>query len=733
MTLESYQRKRDFKRTAEQKKSSTKRSKRSSTALSVEINPEADMFLNENSTLPAVPGAFSAPMPHIIEPMLATLVDEPFSHPEWLYEVKWDGVRAICYIKDGQVSFVSRNGIDMSFRYPELNGITEQISAKTAILDGEIVALNEKGLPSFQLLQSRVGLKNKKEIERLSREQPVVFYAFDLLYYNGFNLMPADLIHRKSLLGEIIEGNGTLRYSDHVAGLGEEFFRKAEEAGIEGIIAKHQGSAYVQKRSSDWLKIKTQLGQEVVIAGYTEPRGARPLFSALVVGLYKDGELHYVGHVGGEFDHKTLEQVYKSMQRLKIDHSPFVKKPDTSERVQWIKPALICEVKFSEWTSDERLRQPIFLGLRDDKEPAECTLEPLHDVRVEVEKVEDEISMRENKEKEHSDFIPAEKAFRMKKLSGNIKVDVAGHTVPLTNLDKLYWPDEGYTKGDLLKYYYKISEYILPYLADRPLILKRYPNGIKEKSFFQHDVDTAPEFLRTVPIESEDRRIIDYAVCDNAAPLLYIVNLGTIEQNPWHSRVSNLEHPDWIVFDLDPEEVGFDVVCEVALMVKDVLDRLGLDSYAKTSGSTGMHVYVPIEPFYDYEAAADFAEVVASLVERDHSDVATLERSLKKRKGDLVYIDHLQNAKGKTVVSPYSVRARPGATVSAPLTWSEVKRKPGIEEFTIENMLKRLSKKGDLFKPLLRTHQRIDKALEKLEEIYGESDKNHKDTKTQRK
>jgi bifunctional non-homologous end joining protein LigD len=691
-------------------------------SLSVEPEPnESDMFLNESSTLPSVPGSYLLPMPQNIEPMLANLVDEPFSHPEWLYELKWDGVRAICYIQNGKARFVSRNDKDMSFRYPEIADIANFINAETAILDGEIVALNDDGLPSFQLLQSRVGLKNEKEIERLARENPVVYYAFDLLYYNGFNLMPAALIHRKSMLQEIMVRGDKFRYSDHIVGEGKKFFREAEKAGAEGIIAKHQGSIYLQKRSSDWLKIKTLMRQEVVIAGYTEPRGARPMFGALVVGLYNDGELHYIGHVGGGFDYDSIKDLYDDMQRLKIGHSPFIKQPVTNERVQWIKPALVCEVKFSEWTADERLRQPIFLGLRDDKDPSECTFEQVRDTSLEVEKVEDKISFREKREERgNSEIRPAEKVLAEKNLSGNIKVDVEGHIVPLTNLEKVYWPDEGYTKGDLVRYYFNISEYILPHLADRPLILKRYPNGIKGKSFFQHDVNNAPEFLRTFPIEMEDGRIIDYAICDNRASLTYIANLGTIAQNPWTSRVGDLDHPDWIVFDLDPEKVDFDGVCEVALMVKDVLDRLSLDSYAKTSGASGIHIYVPIAPLYDYEQVAGFAELVSILVERENPDIATLERSLKKRKGGLVYIDHLQNARGKSIAAPYSVRAQAGTTVSAPLEWREVKRKPGIEDFTIENIRKRLTKKGDLFGNVLKNRQKLGTAIKKIEKILGD-------------
>lgn len=676
---------------------------------------EAVMHLTDDDILPSVPGAVRAQMPDSIEPMLATLVDEPFSHSEWLYELKWDGVRAICYIKNGQARFLSRNEKEMGFRYPELANIAEYVNAEEVILDGEIVAFDAEGVPNFQMLQSRVGLKNEKEIERLAKKHPVVFYVFDILYYNGFNLMPASLIHRKALLFETIIANNILRYSDHVVGNGESLFEHARGAGLEGIIAKHQGSAYVQRRSSDWLKIKTQLRQEVVIAGYTRPRGTRHLMGALVVGLYRGSDFQYVGHVGGGFDKKKLESIYQLLQPLKTKSSPFAKPPTTNEPVQWVKPKMVCDVKFSQWTADDRLRQPIFIGLRDDKNPAECTFELMHDTSREVDKVEEEVSFRVK----HEETMNADKLFSNRHPSGSAKLSIDDHIVSLTHMEKIYWPDEGITKGNLLRYYYKVSEYILPYLKNRPLILKRYPNGIKGTSFFQHDIDNPPAFLNTVSVEAEEGQEIDYALCENLASLLYIVNLGTVAQNPWNSRVASLDHPDWIVFDLDPAEVEWDIVCDVALEIKGLLDKIELDSYAKTSGASGLHIYVPIAPNYSFEQAADFAELVARLVAKECPHVATTERSLKKRKAGQVYVDHLQNARGKSVVSPYSVRAHAGATVAAPISWAEVKRKARIEDFTIKNMLARLAKKGDLFKPVLENKQRLEKAITRLEKFVA--------------
>lgn len=311
--------------------------------------------------------------------------------------------------------------------------------------------------------------------------------------------------------------------------------------------------------------------------------------------------------------------------------------------------------------------------------------------------------------------LPASRAFKSRELSNEVTIKVGKDAVALTNLDKVYWPDDGYTKGDLIKYYYEVSKYILPYLKDRPLIMKRYPNGIAGSFFHQHDVNAAPAYVRTETIEVEEGHAVDYLIGDHLQTLLYMANLGAIERHPWHSRIRNLERPDWFVFDLDPQGVEWAEICDVAVSCKEILDELGLDSYAKTSGSRGIHVYVPIKPKYSYAEVAEFAERVAELIEQENPNVATLERSLKKRKKARIYVDYMQNARGKSVVAPYSVRPKPGATVSAPLEWSEVKRgKVTIQDFTIRTMLARLIKKGDLFKPVLSNRQSLERAFEKL-------------------
>ncbi|HEV2914970.1 MAG TPA: non-homologous end-joining DNA ligase [Pyrinomonadaceae bacterium] len=332
-------------------------------------------------------------------------------------------------------------------------------------------------------------------------------------------------------------------------------------------------------------------------------------------------------------------------------------------------------------------------------------------------------AVKKSSAKAKGEVIPASRFFKARELSGDayIRVGQQQEIVSLTHLDKVYWPEDGYTKGDLIRYYYEVSKYILPYLKDRPLIMKRYPNGIEGQSFHQHDVNEVPEFVRTATLDVEEGHEVDYIIGDNAATLLYMANLGAIERHPWHSRLKNLDRPDWLVFDLDPGEgIAFSVICELALGVKDVLERVRLDCYAKTSGSRGLHVYVPFNPRYTYAQVADFAERVARLVAHEHQRIATVERALKKRERGQIYLDHMQNARGKSVVAPYSVRPKAGATVSAPLRWSEVEeRKITIRDFDIRNMVQRIARYGDLFKPVLSGKQSLDESIEKVKELAG--------------
>jgi len=384
-----------------------------------------------------------------------------------------------------------------------------------------------------------------------------------------------------------------------------------------------------------------------------------------------------------------------------------------------VRPVVVCEVKFSEWTTDRRLRQPIFLGLRDDKAPRECTFEPAQNAEAVVKTTE--LSSNRRDTTGGKTLVSLPQALQARDLHGDLTLKVEGHTVTLTHLERTYWPAEGYGKGDLLRYYSTIAPALLPYLRERPLILKRHPNGVTGPAFYQHDVDAVPDFVTTFSTPTESGKVVDYVVCNNLATLLYLVNLGTITQNPWHSCVQSVNNPDWIVFDLDPYNVEFAAVQELALGLKALLDRLGLDSYPKTSGASGMHLYVPIAPLYSYEQVAQFAELVARYAMKEHPQLSTLERSLKKRMGSRIYLDHLQNARGKSVVAPYSVRAEAGATVSTPLTWAEVERPLSPGDFTIATLPQRLTQRGDLFAPVLAQKQELGEAIERLEDFFRRS------------
>ncbi|HYE74803.1 MAG TPA: non-homologous end-joining DNA ligase, partial [Blastocatellia bacterium] len=703
--------------------------------------------------------AFRALMPEAIEPMLATLVDEPFDDPEWYFETKWDGVRVICYLHNGKFTLVTRNGKEVAFRYPELADLSKSVNAKEAILDGEIVTFDKEGRSAFQALQSRIGLKEKFDIEREAEEHPAVYCVFDLLYLDGYDLRNSPLAERKQLLKSILKESKHLRISEHIKANGIAFFHEAEARHLEGIIAKQSDSTYQAGRSSSWLKIKTQFRQEVVICGFTAPRRTRKHFGALVVGLYDKGELRYVGHVGGGFNLESLKQVYDLMQPLKTKHSPFTETPSTNEPVEWVKPKLVCEVKFAEWTAGGIMRQPIFEGLRDDKRPEQCRFEMRRHTQIEVVKAErkaaqsrvtsksnqdlkegkdvaletywkkrdfrktkepkgrverqhekakfvihehhasilhfdlrleiggvlkswsvpkgptldpsikrlavevedhplayasfngtipegqygagrsliyDEgtvtfheqdplkaweagrlgftlsgkklkgdfalVRMRRGKGKpqwllmkkadaqaqegwqlelvepderfspepsskgrkqvssrngsaktsatdksvkrkvtsEKPDKLMSVNAFlKLEKLEGDIWLNVGRTPVEVTHLEKLYWPKEKISKGELIRYYLEVGKVIMPYLKDRPCVLKRYPNGLADDGFFQHDVKSAPALLKTELLTNEVGRKLNYAVYTDLASLIYLVNLGTIGQHPWLSRVGS--------------------------------------------------------------------------------------------------------------------------------------------------------------------------------------------------
>jgi bifunctional non-homologous end joining protein LigD len=650
----------------------------------------------------------SAPFPVKIEPMLATAIETPFDDPRWLFEVKWDGYRSLCYVDGESIRFLSRNHLDLGDKFPDLVAARSEIAAQTAVIDGEIVALNPEGKPDFQLLQNAVGFRPGPR----RPEKPVlIFYAFDLLYCNGRDLSNEPLLDRKRLLAQIIDGQGHIRFSDHLDGMGRLLFEQVREQGMEGIIAKDGQSTYEQRRSKRWLKIKLTKTMDAVIGGFTSGRGSRSYFGALILGLYDGEDLRYIGNVGGGISEDGLQQLHERMNALRADKCPFGTAPKTEEKAQWVRPELICEVRFTEMTAEGKLRHPIFLRMRDDMDPRTCTLTgqiPLPVGQATVPK-----AVRSGA----PTSVPAEEFFAAKKLHGNHQVVVDGTVLALTNLEKVYWPDDGLTKGDFVRYSYLIADVLLPHLKDRPLVLKRCPHGMNREGFYQHNFEDAPPFVETWTSPANDKgERVTYALCNNKASLVYLANLGSVQISPWHSRHVTSSCPDWVVLDLDPSpDATFPTICRLALLIRDILKSLAVQSYAKTSGSRGIHIYIPLEPVYAHEQATAFAEVVARVAQAQSPHDATVERMIKKRPARSVYIDYLQNGLGKTLVGVYTARALAGATVSAPLSWDEVELCVPPTEFTIMTMMKRVGEVGDLFRPVLTEKQGLGNALEKLQ------------------
>jgi bifunctional non-homologous end joining protein LigD len=657
--------------------------------------------------LAAVKGARATEMPGAIEPMMATLAEKPPRGDDWLFEVKWDGVRALAFIDHEEVRLQARSGQRCERQYPELAVIPHQTAARQAVLDGEIAVLDAKGVARFHLIQPRIANTDPNAVAHLSRSTPVVYFVFDLLYLDGYDLRNVALSERRRLLKHVVTPNGVLRISDAFPGAGEEMLAAAAEHGLEGVVAKRAASCYESKRSREWLKIKIVNEQEFVIGGFTEPQGERQYFGALVLGIYEGGKLLWAGNVGTGFDQKTLAAMSQRLKPLITSECPFGERPVADRGIIWVHPELVCQVKFTEWTQDRRLRAPVFLGLRDDVKPRQ--------VRRESPEVPPDADGGGQLRDAEAD--PQSESFS--KHEKEATREIGGHTLKFTNLNKVYYPDDGYTKRDVLNYYAGITDLILPHLKDRPLSLKRYPDGIAKEYFFQKNVREAfAPWLRTELIESEHNHgPIKYVFAEDRASLLYLVNLGCIDHNPWLSRSPTLDNPDFILIDLDPQECAYDLIVDAALLVKRLLDEIGLAGYPKTTGGDGMHVYVPVEPIYSYADTRTFAELIASLAFDHKPDLFTTQRSVSKRQKNRVYFDYLQNGKSKTIAAPYVLRAYPGAPVAAPLEWSEVRHGLFPSHFTISNARQRFAEKGDLFAGVLEKPQKLDEPLARLEKL----------------
>jgi bifunctional non-homologous end joining protein LigD len=625
---------------------------------------------------------------HFIKPMLAKETDRCFSDKDWIYEIKWDGYRAIAEVDGKNVSLYSRNGNTFNGSYPLVVDELKELNIH-ATIDGEIVVMDENGRSNFQSLQ----------YYESDSSLPIEFRVFDVLSINGQNTCDLRLIERKKLLKQLLpKKNPIVKYSDHIESNGIDFFKAAVKNDLEGIMAKKADSLYSPgTRTGNWLKIKNHRSQEVIIAGFTEPAGSRDHFGALILAL-KDGDrLKYIGHTGSGFNAQTLDMLYRKLKPLIQKRSPFSETIRTNMPATWVKPVLVCEIKFTEWTKDGKMRHPIFLRLRNDKKPNEVTVRSATPIKK----------------------TAANKKSKSPSADENEKVISFGKTeVKTTNLNKVFWPKEKITKGDVINYYLSISKYILPYLKDRPQSLKRNPNGINDPGFFHKDAGhKAPSWVKSQNIFSESaNKNIDYILCNDQATLTYLNNLGCIEINPWHSTVRSLDKPDYLIIDIDPSNKNtFDQVIETANAIHDVFKRASIESYCKTSGASGIHVYVPTQKKYTYDQLKDFAHLVCILTQEYLPKFTTLERNLKKRGDKMIYLDHLQNRRGQTISSVYSLRPKEGATVSMPLKWKEVK--PGLspQQFTIHNSLKRIQTTGDIFSAVLGKGIDLSKALRSLE------------------
>ncbi len=624
--------------------------------------------------------------------MLAKLSGEAFNDKDWVFEIKWDGYRAIADLSHKQPLFYSRNGISFLSKFKIITTDFDRQKYQM-ILDGEVVAYDHEGRPNFQLLQ-QIG------------DNPglaLVYQVFDILWLNGHSTEDLPLLQRKELLKEALVETDVIKYCDHIPEKGIDFFEQMKKMQLEGMIAKRADSLYVENhRTSDWLKIKFTNTEEAIICGFTEPRGSRKSFGALILGNYIDGRLTYCGHTGTGFNNNSLQELYERLHPLIMKTSPFETIPKTNMPVTWIKPELVCEIKYSEITKDGIYRHPVFIAIREDKEPEDI----VNTVHEHTEKFK---NMKAKTSSKKAETHEKEKEITLNK-----------HIVKLTNQDKVYFPKDGITKGDVIAYYQSVATYILPHLKNRPLSLNRFPNGIEEQSFYQKDAgEHIPDWIKTTQVYSESNdKYIDYIYCNDKATLAYLNNLGCIDLNPWNSSLPDLEHPDYLVLDLDPSKKNtFDDVIETALQVNKVLNSIKIKGYCKTSGSTGIHIYIPMGGNYDFDQVKDFAHILMKQVNERLPKITTLERSLQKRDSNKIYLDYLQNRTGQTLASAYSLRPKEGASVSMPLDWEELK--PGIRpaDYNIHNSLERIKAKGDLFKPVLGKGIDMMKALELLQNI----------------
>ncbi len=613
--------------------------------------------------------------PLSIKPMLAR-AGEAFDRAGWLFEVKYDGYRLLIERDGDGVTLRSRNGLDLTPNFPDLERLARRLPYPQFVMDGEAVVQDPSGRPSFALLQQRAKVHDARRLTRLARELPVTYYAFDLPQALGYDLRATPLIERKALLKEMLPSAGPLRFSDHVAEHGAQAYAGMRKLGLEGVVGKRADSPYRSGRSDDWVKVRAQRNGDFVIVGWVPVKSNDADVGALALAEFRAAGLSYCGRVGSGLGSAERREFLERLPALGKGTALAADK-----EIRWVAGELVCEVSFQEYSLDGMLRQPAFLRLRDDKPPAECV-------------------------SAFDDLQPIEPAAD------------APPDVVVTNRDKTFFPEKALTKGDLVDYYERIAPWMLPYLRNRPLVLTRFPDGIHGKSFYQRDApDFTPEWVKRASLWTDtEQRDINYFMAEGAASLKYFANLGAIPVHAWHSRIDDLAHPDWCVLDLDPKDAPFEHVLGAAKEIRDLIEELGLPGYLKTSGASGLHVLIPLARRLTHEQSRTLAELLARAVVARRPDTCTITRAVRQR-GGKVYIDYLQNRHGQLIVAPFSARAEPAASVSMPLKWSELNRRLRNENFHIGNAVARLKRMGDPMRDVLTDEPDLEAAVARLAKL----------------
>ena len=631
--------------------------------------------------------------------MLASIQDRPFSRKGWIFELKYDGYRLLAERAGKEAYLRSRAGHDLTVTFPEIARAVRGLPYDGVVLDGEVVVPDTEGKPSFGRLQSRGRILNRDDALRASVELPALYHAFDLVALEGFDLRPLQLLERKAILEEILPTVGPIRYTDHIEERGEAMYRQVEAMGLEGIVGKQADTPYRGGRSKCWIKVRTTKVEDFVVVGWTEPKGSRPGFGALHIARYEGEDLVYAGSVGTGFKDAQLREILARLKEMEIPKCPCDRGANARGGIprgkahHWVRPEMVIEVIYKEMTEQGIARQPSFSRLRPDKAPSDCRVEAA-DVEMSADRADPE--------------PPPPVA---------TKAAVAEERrVPFTNLDKVFWPQDGYTKGDLIEYHRQIAPWMLEYLQDRPLVMTRYPDGIEGKSFFQKDAPPyAPDWFRRVTLWSEgSERELSYFIAEDIESLLYVINLGTIPLHVWSSRIATLAQPDWCILDLDPKEAPFEDVITIAIRLHEICEEIGLPSFVKTSGSSGLHVLVPLGRQLTYDQSRDLGQLLGQVVVGELPKIATLTRSPGRREGK-VYVDFVQNGHGRLLVAPFTVRPLPGAPVSAPLEWREVSSRLRIADHTIASVPRRMNRLGeDPLRPVMDLEPDLLGALDRL-------------------